>query len=53
MRRYRALRQSPPYVMIGRRVYYRRGAVEDWLRKRERDFDEPNHKGRARRSPGR
>lgn len=51
MRRYRALRQSPPYVKIGRQVYYRRGAVEDWLRKREHSFEEP--KGRARWSPGR
>ena len=48
VRRWRALRQSPPYVVIARRVYYRRGAVEEWLRKRERGFEEP--KGRARRS---
>ncbi len=52
MRRYRALRQSPPYVMIGRKVYYRRGAIEEWLRNRERGFDEPKN-SRRRRSPGR
>jgi hypothetical protein len=51
MRRYRALRQSPPYVKIGRKVYYRRRAIEEWLRGRERGFEEPQ--GRARRSPGR
>lgn len=48
VRRWRALRQSPPYVVIARRVYYRRAAVEEWLRNRERGFEEP--KGRARRS---
>lgn len=51
MRRWRAMRQSPPYVVIARRVYFRRGAVEEWLRNRERGFEEP--KRRARRSPGR
>jgi hypothetical protein len=48
MRRYRAQRQSPAYVVIGRKVYYRRGAVEEWLRNRERGFEEPRNK---RRSP--
>jgi hypothetical protein len=32
----RALRQSPPYVIIGRQVYYRLEAVREWLIKRER-----------------
>jgi hypothetical protein len=32
----RQLRQSPPYVVIGRRVYYRVEAVRDWLIARER-----------------
>jgi hypothetical protein len=31
----RQLRQSPPYVVIGRRVYYRIEAVRDWLIARE------------------
>ncbi len=31
----RALRQSPPYVIIGRQVYYRLEAVRDWLINRE------------------
>lgn len=31
----RALRQSPPYVVIGRQVYYRLEAVREWLIKRE------------------
>ncbi len=35
----RALRQSPPYVVIGRRVYYRIEAVRDWLLKLERVED--------------
>ena len=35
----RQLRQSPPYVLIGRRVYYRIEAVRNWLVARERTFD--------------
>lgn len=35
----RQLRQSPPYVVIGRRVYYRVEAVRDWLIARERTDD--------------
>jgi hypothetical protein len=31
----RQLRQSPPYVLIGRQVYYRIEAVRDWLLARE------------------
>lgn len=32
----RQLRQSPPYVVIGRRVFYRVEAIRDWLIARER-----------------
>jgi hypothetical protein len=32
----RQRRQSPPYVVIGRRVYYRAEAIRDWLLARER-----------------
>lgn len=31
----RQLRQSPPYVIMGRRIYYRVEAVRDWLLTRE------------------
>ncbi len=31
----RALRQSPPYIVIGRQVYYRIEAVREWLVARE------------------
>lgn len=31
----RQLRQSPPYVVIGRRIYYRVEAVRVWLLTRE------------------
>jgi hypothetical protein len=51
LRRWRKRRQSPPYLVISRQVYYRHGAVEEWLRRREHDFDEA--KGRARRSASR
>jgi hypothetical protein len=31
----RTLRQSPPYVVIGRQVYYRIEAIREWLVSRE------------------
>jgi hypothetical protein len=36
LRRWRDLRQGPPFVRIGRRVYYRRGALRQWLLAREK-----------------
>lgn len=33
----RQLRQSPPYVIIGRNIYYRVEAVRDWLLAREQN----------------
>ena len=35
------LRQSPPYVRFGRRIYYRVDAVREWLVKNERAADRP------------
>lgn len=35
----RQLRQSPPFVVVGRRVYYRIEAVRDWLFAREQAAD--------------
>jgi hypothetical protein len=35
----RQLRQAPPYVQFGRRIYYRVEAVRDWLVKNEREVD--------------
>lgn len=35
----RQLRQSPPYVIMGRRIYYRVEAVRDWLLAREQHVD--------------
>jgi hypothetical protein len=32
----RQLRQAPPYVRFGRRIYYRIEAVREWLVKNER-----------------
>jgi hypothetical protein len=32
----RQLQQSPPYVVMGRRVYYRVAAIREWLLARER-----------------
>jgi|HubBroStandDraft_6_1064221.scaffolds.fasta_scaffold135155_1 hypothetical protein len=35
LRRWRVLHQGPPHVRIGRKVYYRRGALQQWLLARE------------------
>lgn len=39
LRNWRALRRGPPNIKIGRKVYYRREALEQWLRSRERDYE--------------
>ncbi len=33
----RMLRQSPPYVIVGRQVYYRIEAVREWLLTQEKN----------------
>jgi len=35
LKRWRALREAPPIVRLGRRILYRRDAVEKWLAGRE------------------
>ena len=42
----RALRQAPPHVILGNRVYYRVDAVRQWLETRERATDKPARRGR-------
>jgi predicted DNA-binding transcriptional regulator AlpA len=46
--RRRRARQGPPYVKIGRRIFYRRAAVEEWLRNRESGWDERQQRPRLR-----
>jgi hypothetical protein len=45
----RQMRQAPPYVRFGRRVYYRIEAVREWLVKNEHAADRtpPGRRGRA------
>jgi excisionase family DNA binding protein len=48
--RWHAGRSGPPRITIGRRPLYRREAVVQWLRKRERGFDKdksPRRRGGA------
>ena len=35
LRRWEAMRTGPPCVRAGRKVYYRRAAVEEWLEDQE------------------
>jgi hypothetical protein len=35
LRRRRDFRQGPPHLWIGRKIYYRRGALQQWLLARE------------------
>jgi hypothetical protein len=51
LKRWRRARDGPPYLVISRQIYFRRGAVEGWLRSRERGFEDS--KGRSRRTTGR
>ena len=45
----RQLRQAPPYVRFGRRIYYRIEAIREWLVKNERAVDPtPMHGRRGR-----
>ena len=44
----RQLRQAPPYVQFGRRIYYRIEAVREWLKKNEREVDRAPAAPRAR-----
>lgn len=42
--RERALRIGPPYVKIGRKVYYRPEAIEAWVAAQERSAPGPQTK---------
>jgi len=44
----RQLRQAPPHVQFGRRIYYRIAAVREWLVKNEREADRTPAAQRAR-----
>ena len=44
----RQLRKAPPYIKLGRQVFYRIDAVRDWLVKNERVADQTPHAQRSR-----
>ena len=46
--RWHVARVGPPRLTIGRRLLYRRIAVEEWLRRREKCFDEVDRMERRR-----
>jgi predicted DNA-binding transcriptional regulator AlpA len=45
--RWASRREGPPCIRIGRRVFYRRTAVQDWIRTQEQP--KPNLKTRRRK----
>ena len=45
VQRERAQRIGPPFIKIGRKVFYRPAAIEQWLLAREQD--QPRANGRA------
>jgi predicted DNA-binding transcriptional regulator AlpA len=45
VQRERALRMGPPFIKLGRSVYYRPAAIEAWLLAQEQA--QPRAKGRA------
>jgi excisionase family DNA binding protein len=50
--RWHSGRTGPPRINVGRKPLYRRSAVAEWLRSRERNFDELKS-ARPRRAAGR
>lgn len=46
VQRERARREGPPFIRIGRKVYYRRAAIEAWLLAQEQS--QPRAAGGAR-----
>ena len=44
----RQLRKAPPYIKLGRQVFYRIEAVRDWLMKNERTVDQTPDARRSR-----
>jgi hypothetical protein len=44
----RQLRKAPPYIKLGRQVFYRIDAVRDWLMKNERIVDQTPDAPRSR-----
>jgi hypothetical protein len=36
LRTWRSLRKGPPYIAVGRRIWYRRSSYNQWLLKHER-----------------
>ena len=44
--RWDARRQGPPCTRIGRKTYYRRVAIQDWIRAQEQVRPSPKTRGR-------
>jgi hypothetical protein len=44
----RQLRKAPPYIKLGRQVFYRIDAVRDWLMKNERIANQTPNTQRSR-----
>ncbi|SEP20844.1 Helix-turn-helix domain-containing protein [Salinihabitans flavidus] len=44
--RWEARRQGPPCTRLGRKVFYRRASVQDWLRAQEQARTTRKHRGR-------
>ena len=50
LRTWGSRRKGPPRTVVGRKVLYRVGALRQWLRSRELDFDEARRGQRRRRA---
>lgn len=49
LQRDRQLRRAPPYIVVGKRVFYRPQAIRQWLEERERSVDRTPAAARKRR----
>ena len=47
LRRWEAMRTGPPCVRAGRKVYYRRAAIQEWIRAQEQAHPVRKTRGRS------
>ncbi|MCU9849381.1 helix-turn-helix domain-containing protein [Defluviimonas sp. WL0024] len=45
--RWEARRQGPPCTRIGRKTFYRRAAIQEWIRAQEQAHPVPKPRGRS------
>jgi Helix-turn-helix domain len=52
VRKWRRIRKGPPFIPVGRKLYYRRETFTAWMRSQERSFEVESEKARRRAARG-